>query len=102
MELQQLTHIYPLKRMFNSQYGFISYGEWLEHEKNRIEKNPRRIIAIRYGKNSEGETGALWGNVYCSELHCYELAKYRIQLTARGWTNRCEKHKSISEKRSVY
>ena len=42
----------PNSNIINTQYGDISYLDWLSKEKNRIEKDPKREAQIRNIGNS--------------------------------------------------
>lgn len=61
MEMTQLTvHGSKHKRM-RTQYGLVTFYEWLEKEKERIEAAPgRRAIIRKAHKTKEGRMYALW------------------------------------------
>lgn len=45
--LEQLYSYRKPNSMIDSQYGKIPYYEWLAREKERIEKDPTRIVELR-------------------------------------------------------
>lgn len=61
-EMIQLTLWEHPKTFIRSMHGTISWGRYLQLEKERIEKSPGRVVEIRHGTAQAGDKYALFVN----------------------------------------
>ena len=61
-EMVQLTEYCDPCERIQSQHGTITWKNYLQKEKERIEKTPGRVVEIRHGKGSAGAKYALFVN----------------------------------------